>query len=255
MFYGARSSSDSYIAYLRSLGMRIGEETVIYAPRNCVIDETRAWMITMGRNVQIAAGVTILTHGYDWSVFKGLTGEVLGSAGKVVIGDNVFIGMNTTILKGTTVGSNVVIGANSLISKDVPDNCVVAGNPQQIVMGISQYHEKRKKAQLSEAAELYDCYCKNVGFSPSEGALPPKEIFREFFWLFEPRGENGFSCAEYENVMRLCGTYDLSAKRYEEHKRMFSSYEEFVEHLDKMLGYTSSAEILSVVMPVYDVAL
>ena len=86
-------------------------------------------MIEIGNNVSITTGVTILTHGYDWSVFKGMYGDVLGSAGRVKIGDNVFIGMHSTILKGVTIGDNVVIGANSLINKDVPDNCVVVGNP------------------------------------------------------------------------------------------------------------------------------
>lgn len=86
-------------------------------------------MIEIGDNVSITEGVTILTHGYDWSVFKGMYGDVFGSAEHVKIGDNVFIGINSTILKGVTIGSNVVIGANSLINKDVPDNCVVVGNP------------------------------------------------------------------------------------------------------------------------------
>lgn len=38
-------------------------------------------MLKIGNNVQITAGVTILTHGYDWSVLKGYYGEILGSAG------------------------------------------------------------------------------------------------------------------------------------------------------------------------------
>ena len=53
--------------------------------------------------------------------------------GGVKIGNNVFIGMKSTILKGVRIGNNVIIGANSLVNKDVPDNCVVAGNPAKIV--------------------------------------------------------------------------------------------------------------------------
>lgn len=117
--------------------------------------------IEIGNNVSITEGVTILTHGYDWSVFKGMYGDVLGSAGHVRIGDNVFIGMNSTILKGVTIGSNVVIGANSLVNKDVPDNCVVVGNPQRVVCDIDSYLEKRRTAQISEAADLYDCWRRN----------------------------------------------------------------------------------------------
>lgn len=119
---GPKASSQDYVNYLRSNGMVIGNNTVIYSPNNCVIDQTRPWMIEIGDNVSITTGATILTHGYDWSVFKGIYGDVLGSASRVKIGNNVFIGMNSTILKGVTIGNNVVIGANSLINKNVPDN-------------------------------------------------------------------------------------------------------------------------------------
>lgn len=158
---GPKASSQDYVNYLRSNGMAIGNNTVIYSPNNCVIDQTRPWMIEIGDNVSITTGVTILTHGYDWSVFKGMYGDVLGSAGHVKIGDNVFIGMNSTILKGVTIGNNVVIGANSLINKDVPDNSVVVGNPQRVVCDIDSYLEKRRAAQVAEAADLYSCWKRN----------------------------------------------------------------------------------------------
>ena len=173
LILGPKTSSSDYVTYLRSLGMTIGDNTVIYSPNYCVIDQTRPWMIEIGNNVSITTGVTILTHGYDWSVFKGMYGDVLGSAGRVKIGDNVFIGMHSTILKGVTIGDNVVIGANSLINKDVPDNCVVVGNPQRVVCDIDSYLEKRRAAQVSEAADLYDCWRRN---SPEgkRGGVPPK---------------------------------------------------------------------------------
>lgn len=138
LILGPKTSSSDYVTYLRSLGMTIGDNTVIYSPNYCVIDQTRPWMIEIGNNVSITTGVTILTHGYDWSVFKGMYGDVLGSAGRVKIGDNVFIGMHSTILKGVTIGDNVVIGANSLINKDVPPKsprrriCTIAGGATRL---------------------------------------------------------------------------------------------------------------------------
>ena len=179
MVFGPKASSEKYIAYLRSRGMVIGENTVIYTPRECTIDETRPWMIEIGSNVSITKGVTILTHGYDWSVFKGMYGDVLGSAGRVKIGDNVFIGMNSTILKGVTIGDNVVIGANSLINKDVPSNSVVVGNPQRVVCDIDEYLEKHRAAQLDEARDLYACWRKN---SPEgkQGGAAARAVFRVF---------------------------------------------------------------------------
>ena len=46
-----------------------------------------------------------------------------------VIGDNVFIGTGAKIIGNITIGNNVLIGANAVVTKDVPDNCTVIGNP------------------------------------------------------------------------------------------------------------------------------
>jgi len=51
----------------------------------------------------------------------------------VTIGDNVWIGGSVTILPGVTIGSGVTIGAGAVVTKDVPDNVVVAGNPARII--------------------------------------------------------------------------------------------------------------------------
>jgi acetyltransferase-like isoleucine patch superfamily enzyme len=144
--YGPKADSASYVAHLRSLGMVIGDDTVIYAPTKCEIDTTHPWMIEIGHNVSITEGVTILTHGYDWSVFKGKYGDVLGSAGHVRIGDNVFIGMNSTILKGVEIGDNVVIGAGSVVTKSIPSDSVAVGDPCCVIGDINSYLEKRRAA-------------------------------------------------------------------------------------------------------------
>lgn len=129
-----RYDSNTYIKYLRKAGVRIGEHTTIYRPMKTYIDMTRPYMIEIGKMVKITEGVTILTHGFDWSVINGLYGDILGSAGKVTIGDNVFIGMKATILKGVTIGNNCIIGANSLVNHDVPSNSVVGGGASSCVM-------------------------------------------------------------------------------------------------------------------------
>lgn len=55
------------------------------------------------------------------------------SKGRPVIGDNVSLGANVTIVGPVHIGNNVTIGAGSVIVKDIPDNCVVVGNPQRII--------------------------------------------------------------------------------------------------------------------------
>lgn len=49
------------------------------------------------------------------------------------IGDNCIIGIRSIILPGVTIGNQCVIGAGSVVTKDVPDNCIVAGNPAKII--------------------------------------------------------------------------------------------------------------------------
>lgn len=56
----------------------------------------------------------------------------------ILIGDNVYIGTGTTILGPVTIGSNVVIAAGSVVVKDIPDNCLVAGVPAKIIKPIEK---------------------------------------------------------------------------------------------------------------------
>lgn len=225
-----KSTPERYIEYLRSIGCRIGEGTKIFAsPRDVLIDITRPFLIEIGKNVQITRNVTILTHGYDWSVLKGVYGEVLGSSGKVKIGNNVFIGMNSTILKDTTIGDNVIIGANSLVRGHIPSNSVIAGNPAKIICNIEEYYTKRKSLQLKEAKELaneyYSIYKK----------IPPKEVFFEFFWLFENREK--ILNPHFDEIMRLIGNYELTLLQYKKIKPIFKSYEDFIENCEINFNY------------------
>ena len=88
--------------------------------------------ITIGDNVMIGGGCTIVDtdfHSFnpdDW--FTSRDGENKLSK-EVSIGNNVFIGMKTIILKGVSIGDNVIIGAGSVVTKNIPDNEVWAGNP------------------------------------------------------------------------------------------------------------------------------
>ncbi len=50
-----------------------------------------------------------------------------------IIGDNVTIGCHACVIGGVKIGNNVIIGAGSVVVKDVPDNCIVAGNPAKII--------------------------------------------------------------------------------------------------------------------------
>lgn len=169
---------------------------------------------------KLQGGVTILTHGYDWSVLKGVYSEVLGSSGAVSIGDNVFIGMQSTILKGVHIGNNAIIGANSLVNRDIPDNCVAAGNPCKVIMSLDEYYKKRKEAQFSEAMELVRLYRDRYGKEPDEKAL------HEFFWLFSDDPDQLPEI--WKSMNRLCGNEERTATVMRGHKKMFTDMNDFL---------------------------
>lgn len=95
--------------------------------------------ITIGDNVKIGGGVCIYDtdfHSVD-PVIRRSREDLKNRAEKpVAIGNNVFIGAKSIILKGVTIGENSVIGAGSVVTKTVPANQIWAGNPAKFIRNI-----------------------------------------------------------------------------------------------------------------------
>jgi len=92
--------------------------------------------ITIGNDV--LTGANVLITDFDWhpiDPIKRHTSEGVLSA-PVVIGNNVWLGVNSVVLKGVTIGDNTVIGANSLVVKDIPANVIAVGNPCKVIKSI-----------------------------------------------------------------------------------------------------------------------
>lgn len=83
--------------------------------------------VTIDDNVQIAPQVSILTVNHDFN------DRMIVICAPVHIKRNAWIGANTTILPGVTIGENAIVGSGSVVTKDVEDNAVVAGNPARII--------------------------------------------------------------------------------------------------------------------------
>ena len=103
--------------------------------------------VQIGANAQIAPNVSIYTAGHPVHPESRNTGYEYGIP--ITIGDNVWIGGSVTILPGVTIGNNVVIGAGSVVTKDLPDNVIAAGNPCRVIRTITEedrdfYYRDRK---------------------------------------------------------------------------------------------------------------
>lgn len=100
-----------------------------YANHNLTILDVN--IVEFGDNVMCGPNVQIYTAGHPLDAKERISGLEFGKA--IKIGNNVWIGGGAIILPNVTIGDNAVIGAGSLVSKDVPSNVVVAGNPAKII--------------------------------------------------------------------------------------------------------------------------
>lgn len=97
--------------------------------------------ITLGDNCLVGHNVVFATlnHGFAPEERQSML------PAPIVVGRNVWIGSNSTILQGVTIGDNSIIAAGSVVTKDVPANAIVAGVPARFIRSISPEEEKRQK--------------------------------------------------------------------------------------------------------------
>lgn len=109
-------------------GAKIGKGCFIGS--NVVFDGIYPNLIEIGDHCIITTGTHILSHFFN-------TNDRRFYAGKVVIGNNVFIGINTLIVNAVSIGDNAVIAAGSIVNKDIPANEVWGGNPARFIKKIN----------------------------------------------------------------------------------------------------------------------
>ena len=95
---------------------------------------------------------SIYTAGHPVHYIPRNTGYEYGI--DITIGDNVWIGGNVVITPGVKVGNGVVIGAGSVVTKDIPDNCIAAGNPARVIREITDedkhYYFKKRRFDVDD---------------------------------------------------------------------------------------------------------
>lgn len=90
--------------------------------------------LTIGNNVKIGGGVLLIdtdSHPIDY-VARRISNDATKYA-PIVIEDDVWIGAQSIILKGVTIGARSIIGAGSVVTKNIPADCVAGGNPCKVI--------------------------------------------------------------------------------------------------------------------------
>lgn len=109
-----------------------------FANYNCTILDVAK--VKIGDYCQLAPNVAIYTAGHP--VHPETRNTMYEYGIEVTIGDNVWVGGNTVICPGVHIGNNVVIGAGSVVTKDIPDWCIAAGNPCKVIRAITEADRK-----------------------------------------------------------------------------------------------------------------
>jgi len=136
---------------LRALGAKIGikeaikDKVIISKPENFTIGNgvsinqycylSCSGGVTIGNDVSIAYGVTIITSSHDYTTAEKIKYAPL-LINPITIGSNVWIGMNSMILSGVLINYNVVVGAGALVNKEVSSSSIVGGLPARVLSEI-----------------------------------------------------------------------------------------------------------------------
>jgi len=134
------------VAYARSIGVVMKGKVKIYGSSYKMFS-AEPYLVTLGDNVYISVDAQFVCHDGSVLPFRKDTPD-LDIAGRITLGDNIFIGTNALVLMGVTIGNNCILAANAVLTKDMPDNTIYGGNPARFIKNTDEYIEKAKKNSL-----------------------------------------------------------------------------------------------------------
>jgi acetyltransferase-like isoleucine patch superfamily enzyme len=135
----------SPISFVKAYGVPFGYGCRFIAVRRQTFG-SEPYLIKLGNKVSMSEGVRFITHDGGVWVLRNIYKECkhVDLFGRIEIGDNVFLGMNVTILPGVTIGNNCIVGTGAIVTKDLPPNSVAAGVPARVLTQTQEYLNKNK---------------------------------------------------------------------------------------------------------------
>lgn len=219
--------SEHFVNYLRNKGVEIGEGTHFFSPRHTNIDTQYAFLIKIGKYCKITKNVVILAHDYSYSVLREVYHDIPRKAGITKIGDNVFIGINSIILMGSSIGNNCIIGAGSVVSGKIPDNEVWGGNPAKFICTLDEYHKKCSERFEDSAALMIREYRNKFNREPSISEL-------ETFCLLFINNDSQYNSIEEFSKIRFSGENKKEAiADCLNYKSKYKNYDDFLLTINK----------------------
>lgn len=128
----------------------VGKKATLKLCNDVGISSSTLWVkesVSIGNSVAIGADCIIMdtdAHNLDWKIrcseetneYGESVDMVTAASAPIVIEDNVLVGARCIILKGVTIGARSIIGSGSIVTKDIPSDCIAAGNPCKVIKSI-----------------------------------------------------------------------------------------------------------------------
>jgi len=131
------SSGFAYAAYLKKKAILHAQGDTCFISKAANIPDPH--LVKLGDNVWITSGCQLLCHDASVIMINIMRSGHRDCVGPIIIGNNAFLGNNVIVLPGTTIGSSTIIGAGSVVTRDIPDSAVFAGNPARHICDFEDY--------------------------------------------------------------------------------------------------------------------
>lgn len=140
-----RKGNDYIVEKMKKEGIAIGKNTHIFS--NIALSEP--YLVSIGDNCTISTNVSFITHDASVGVYLGRE-TCSDLCGKITIGDNCFIGANSTLMYGVSIANNTIIAAGSVVVKSIKEEgYIYGGNPAKEIGKIESFIKKHSNEFLS----------------------------------------------------------------------------------------------------------